>query len=80
MVHSLEIVCIWQRLRVFAFNPDADEGVESYQLGQVSKEFSPRVKMANYRIALQPCIGVNLQYCYIFSHKKPAMKIQESKP
>jgi len=71
MAHSLEIVCIWQRLRVFAFNPDADEGVESYQLGQVSKEFSPRVRMANYRIAVPSCIGVKIPKSYIFHMKKP---------
>ncbi|MEO8119362.1 MAG: hypothetical protein ABI606_08585 [Rhodoferax sp.] len=46
MTYSLEIDCIWQKLRVFAFNPDAAKGVESYRLGQVSKEFSPGVRMA----------------------------------
>jgi hypothetical protein len=44
MTHSLDIVCIWQCLRVLAFNPDAVKGVESYRLGQVSKEFSPGVR------------------------------------
>jgi hypothetical protein len=44
MTHSLDIGCIWQRLRVLAFNPDAVKGVESYRLGQVSKEFSPGVR------------------------------------
>jgi len=40
-------------LRVFAFNPDAAKGIESYQLGQVSKEFSPRVNV----LKLSHCEG-----------------------
>jgi hypothetical protein len=42
---------IWRR-GVFAFNADAVMGVESYQLGQVSKESSPVVaisKLSHFR-------------------------------
>jgi hypothetical protein len=32
-------------VRVFAFNPDAAEGVESYRLGWLNKEISPGVNL-----------------------------------
>jgi hypothetical protein len=57
MAYSLEFDCIWQKLRVVAFNPDAVKGIERYRLGQVNKEFSPKAnvpKLSHCSTAISP--------------------------